>query len=178
MQKCISLGALGLVLAFALMAMDGAAAQQRDVQDLPLDREFLIKTITCNHAEIRASELATSRASNAKVKEFANKLIKEHKDVSERLTELAKNFKLAILAGTEKETKDMLDRLGNLSDAGFDKEYMKTMVNEHEKAVQMFEAQAKKGTDASLREFATTTLPTLRAHLTEAKKISTELKGN
>jgi len=163
------------VLLLALTTTGGAALRQQETQ--PLDREFLVKTITCNHAEIKASELAESRATNPKVKEFAQMLVKDHKNLSERLAELAKDHKLAILAGTEKATKEMLDRLSNTGNDNFDKEYLKSVIEEHEKAIQMFDAQASRGSDSALKSFATNTLPSLRAHLTEAKKLSTDLAG-
>jgi len=160
-----------LVLAFT--ALGGAAPQQKD--NMPLDKEFLIKTITCNQFEIKASEMAETRSSNVKVKSFAHQLVKDHKALETRLNDLAKDQKVAVLAGTEKELKTQLDRLSSASADSFDREYLKAIIEDHEKGVQMFENQGKRGTDNALKTFATNTLPTLQTHLMEAKKLSVEV---
>jgi putative membrane protein len=62
--------------------------------------------------------------------------------------------------------------LSTKSGAEFDQAYIKTMVSNHEKAVQMFEQQRDmKDNDNELRGFVNNTLPTLRNHLTKARDL-------
>ena len=60
-------------------------------------------------------------------------------------------MKLAVVQGLEKDYKDKVDRLSKLEGAPFDREYMKTMVEDHQKALKEFEANAKTRQDEELR---------------------------
>src|SRR5262245_10671064 len=78
-----------LVLACLITAQ--APAGGKKTERPALDREFLIQAVTCNHAEVKFSELAERNASNPKVKEFARKMVKEHTQSSEALAKMADN---------------------------------------------------------------------------------------
>ena len=141
-----------------------------------VDRDFLIEASTCGHAAVKYSEVAQKQASDPAVKEFANKMVKEHTKCNEELASMIKDTKIAIVVGAEKETRDELARLGKLSGADFDRAYMKDMVDGHEKAVRMLEDQIKSGKDEKLNTFAKDKLATLQAHLKEARDIAAKLK--
>src|SRR5262249_3021142 len=125
----------------------------------------------CGHAEVKLGELAQKQASSDKVKEFARQMVAEHTLANNKLAERSRNLKLAYLAGTDPEKKATYNRLAQLKGADFDREYMKQMVEDHEKAVQLFEAEAKSKGDAELRQFAENALPKLKAHLKRAREV-------
>src|SRR5262249_4402625 len=148
-----------------------AARSEAQGKGPPLDTDFLIQAVNLVHADIKYCELADSHAANDKVKQFAAKVMKEHKSTLESLNRFAKDQKVAIVAGADKATKEEADRLGKLNGAAFDKAFLQRMVEDHDKAVQMFEAQAKQGKDAGLKAFANEYLPRLRDHLQDAKAL-------
>jgi putative membrane protein len=173
-MRYLSHWACAIALATTLGAVSGTAGQIKD--KTPLDKDFLVKAMTAGHAEVQYSELAEKRAASDKVKAFARQVVKDHKDLGDSLARAAADLKLAIVAGTEKETKDEVNRLSNLQGAAFDKAYMQRTIDDHESAIQMFEAQAKSGKDAKLNDFAKGALPKMREHLKEAKMIAGDLK--
>jgi putative membrane protein len=63
-----------------------------------------------------------------------------------------------------------------LGGAEFDRKYADTMVDEHEKAVSLFESHAN-STDADVKAFVDKTLPTLRHHLQMARDLKNKLSG-
>ena len=65
--------------------------------------------------------------------------------------------------------------LSKLSGEDFEREYMKQMVEDQEKGARMFEAYSKGGENKELRDFAKETLPKIREHLAEAKRIQKKL---
>jgi len=73
------------------------------------------------------------------------------------------------------DQKDM-NKLSGLSGDAFDREYINTMVKDHEKTVKMFEKESTKGTDADVRAWAAKTLPTLREHLQQVHDIQARMK--
>ena len=136
-----------------------SAAQSGDAA--PLDTEFLIKAVGAGNAEISFSELADSHSSNLDVKAFAKELIKDHEALNVELKQYASDQKIAILTGLEKGTRDEVEVLSRLKNDAFDFAYVNRMVDDHQKAVKLFENQDKNGKNAKLKAYAETALPTL-----------------
>lgn len=141
-----------------------------------LDKEFLIRAAGDGNAEVKLGELAEGRAVNERVKQFARQMVTDHTKANHELAQHARNQKVAVLSGLEKEKREVYDQLARQTGPEFDRAYMKTMVDDHKKAIKLFEAQAKQGTDGDLKKFAETTLPVLREHLKMAEEISVTLK--
>jgi putative membrane protein len=58
-----------------------------------------------------------------------------------------------------------MDRLSKLHGAAFDKAYMRDMVADHKKDIADFQKEANSGQDPDVKNWASTTLPTLQQHL-------------
>jgi putative membrane protein len=159
------------ILMASAVLLGGALVAWADDTKPAGDVDFLAKAAACGNAEVKYSELAAKQATNAKVKEFARTLAEEHKQANNKLGEFARGLKTAVLAGLEKDKQAIYDDLSKRSGADFDRAYMKQMVEDHEKAIKMFEAQSKEGKHDGLKTFATDTLPKLKKHLEEARAI-------
>ena len=57
-----------------------------------------------------------------------------------------------------------------------DKNYMDAMVKDHEQDLAAFEKEAKDGSDADVKNFASKTAEVVRKHLEMAKEIDAKLK--
>jgi predicted outer membrane protein len=64
------------------------------------------------------------------------------------------------------------ERLRSLSGEEFDREFAKTMVQNHQKSIQKFENAAQTLQDSELKEFAQNTLPKLREHHRRAQELA------
>ena len=53
--------------------------------------------------------------------------------------------------------------------------YIKLMVQDHKKDVHEFEKQSASGSDAELKQFASSTLPILQKHLQDAQSLASRL---
>ena len=156
--------------------MFGLAVAARTFAGSEADKEFLGKAIAAQIAEIKLGELAQRNAASADVKNFAKTMVADHTKVRDALLERAKVAKLAVVQGLEGGYKDKVERLSKLEGAAFDREYMKTMVEDHQHAVKAFEKHATSATDPELRKLLTDTLPRVREHLKHAQEISGSLK--
>jgi len=54
--------------------------------------------------------------------------------------------------------------------------YTDLMVTDHQKDIAEFKKEASSGSEASLKSFASTTLPTLEHHLMESEKAKASVK--
>jgi putative membrane protein len=142
-----------------------------------LDNEFLLKAHSANNAELEYSKLVEKRSANQKVKDFAEQMLRDHREVRESLGKLFKDRKVGSVAGTEREVRDEVDRLSKLSGAEFDREYMKRLVQDHDAALTLFETQARDGKDNAITAWTKEVLPTLKKHQQQAKELSDEVNG-
>jgi putative membrane protein len=61
--------------------------------------------------------------------------------------------------------------LQNLTGQAFDVQYMRMMLQDHQKAIELF-TSASQSTDPEVRAFASKTLPTLRMHFNHARHVN------
>jgi putative membrane protein len=164
-----------LALAGAL-AIPFAAADKVDKTPIT-DQDFVAKTGAGNLGEISLAKLAETNASSEDVKDFARRMIRDHKADNEKLMGVAKAANALVPTELDKEAQAMEDKLSSLEGADFDKAYMKAMVEDHEKDVNLFEAASKSATDPGVRSFAGDLLPTLQEHLKMARTINDKISG-
>ena len=176
--------------------------------------QFLTKAMEANAAEVKIGELAQSKAQDQRVKEFAAMVVKDHTmtlDKMQMLMEQRLNAKVSRahvnwhtmqLTAMHQKT---FDRLSKLSENDFDREFIKTMISEHQNAVRDFETHARShgnsadntnaantgrqkptprdnakvdyARDTDTIAFANDTLPTLKHHLEMAQNIDKEIRG-
>ena len=153
-----------------------------------VDQDFVRDVMSHNRTELELSKLAQQKAQNAQVKQFAAMLVKDH-------TQAGQDFRTAVQAAnvnlTQMET-DMerpvegRERLAELSGMEFDREYMQTMVDQHEKAIDLVEEKANQNQNAAgqtaaqgqaqIQQWASKTLPVLQKHLQDAQQIHQRLE--
>lgn len=141
------------------------------------DNNFVKKTAADGIAEVELADVALERAASNDVKALANHIKQDHQQANEQLKSIAsqKGMQVPPQAGA-KHQRDK-ERLAKLQGNEFDNAYVKAMIKAHEKDIKAFEKQAKNGTDAELKAFASATLPKLREHLDHAKQIEKGLQA-
>jgi len=140
------------------------------------DAEWAVAAANGGMTEVELSKLAETKGTNAKAKEFAGMMVKDHGGANAELMELAKtkNITLPTTIGAD-EKKELAD-LQTKSGAEFDKAYVDAMVSGHKKAVDLFEKGSKDAKDAELKAFATKTLPIIKSHLQAIETIQKGIK--
>ena len=140
------------------------------------DKKFMNESAQGGMAEVKLGELASQKGADAEVKAFGKKMVEDHSNANTELKSLATKKSLTLPADVNAEQKAMYDKLAKLSGAEFDKEYVKGMVEDHEKDVAAFKKQAESGQDADAKAFAAKTLPTLQKHFDSIKAIQAKMK--
>ena len=140
-------------------------------------RSFVEQAAAENAAEVKLGKLAKDKASNDDVKDFAERMIEDHQKATEQLKRAVPQQLVASQELKPKHQKTY-DQLSKLSGEEFDREYIKHMVKDHEKAVKLFRKQANQSSDRELSQFASATLPKLEDHLQEAKQIQSDLRDS
>jgi len=138
------------------------------------DSNFAREACQSGRAEVELGKLADRNTKNEAVRTFATKLVSDHTQMESELK------KIGASKGINKDAdKNVLDpqyqssieRLSGLKDNEFDQAFKQQAIQDHEKAIKLFEKQANQGTDAELKAFAQKHLAHLREHLSMAQKL-------
>lgn len=166
---------LGLIAA-GLLAVPAAAAAQK-----PNDAQIASIVVTANQVDIDAGKLAQTRASNADVKAFAERMVVDHTGVNKSATELAGKLKVTPEDNpTSQSLKTRGDKnvakLKTLQGAEFDKAYVDHEVAYH---TQVLDAVDKvlipSASNAELKALLVKVRPAFVAHLEHSKHLQAAL---
>lgn len=138
--------------------------------------DFMKKAAEGGMAEVKMGEIAASKAQMPELKAFGQKMVTDHSKANDDLKAVAAKKNATLPTAVSDEQKEGIDKLSKLSGADFDKEYVKMMVDDHEKDVADFQKQADSGSDADIKAFAARTLPVLKSHLEIIKTIQGKMK--
>lgn len=134
--------------------------------------DFYESAASANQFEMEAGRLALDRSQDADVKAYAQRMIKDHGEAAQKLTNLATGKNVELLTQLLKRHQMMLDGLKEQEDgAAFDEDYRRKMVSSHTEAVSLFDRSAKESPDPDIRKFALDLLPTLQKHADEAHRL-------
>lgn len=135
------------------------------------DSKFVVEAASGGMMEVQLGELAQQKAANQKVKDFGAMMVRDHSKANDDLKTIAGSKNITLPPAPGEDHMDDIKKLSEKSGKEFDKDYIKMMVDDHEKDIDHFEKCSKDAKDAELKAYAAKTLPTLREHLAEAKKI-------
>ncbi len=143
----------------------------------PMTADFVQTVAISDMFEIESGQLAADKAGNADVKSFGQHMVDDHTKTSKQLKALVNDeeIKAELPTKLDAEHQAKLDKLKGMSGGQFDKSYIQSQVDAHEKAVALFESYAAAGENDELKEWAGDTLPTLKDHLKEAKSLSAKV---
>ena len=140
------------------------------------DQEFLEQAAQNGLAEQSASRLAQTKAQDPRVREFAQRLIKDHEGMGAELQTLAmsKGYVPPKEPSMIQKGKEML--IANLGDKDFDRRFVNQIgVDAHQSTIRLFEEASQKAKDPDVKAFATKHLPKLREHLRIAQSLNTSV---
>ena len=178
MKTPFTKGAVVLALAGLALATARAETNPAAASKIPAaDRSFVEKAAGGGLAEVELGRLAQRKAANEQVKKFGARMARDHARANAELERLASAKGVKVPTAPDRAHQRDIDRLGKLSGADFDREYMKHMVIDHRKDVKEFQKQSQDARDADVKGFAGKTLPTLEEHLKLAQATQDALVG-
>jgi len=166
-----------VTLSIPVLLIGSLAARQNEANRMKSgDTTFAMKAAQGGMAEVEFGRLATERASDAKVKQFGQRMIDDHTKANDDLKSVAAKDGMTLPTALDSKDAATKNKLSGLQGEPFDKTYMEDMVSDHEKDIAEFQREADHGTNPDLKAFAQRTLPTLQHHLQMAKDALAEVK--
>jgi putative membrane protein len=187
-------GLLGVALAAAPMsalhsqtpAQDSAAHRAWGVNpgptavgskgsDILADSAFIREALAGNLLETGLGNLALQKGVNPAVKQFGQQMITDHTAMQKQWNALVSTNRLPITAVLNPTQQQQASQLGTLSGAEFDRQYMATMVQDHQNDVAAFQSQGLSARSAGVRQLASSGLATIQQHLSTATQVASQV---
>ena len=154
--------AVGTVSAATAAANPGVAAGAMAVSDM---------------YEINAARVALERSQNAQVKQYAQRMIDHHTQMSNELKAAVgqSGEQITLPTALDERRQGLVDNLRQAPANNFDDVYANQQVAAHQEAVTLAEGYASNGGNAALKAHAAKGLPMIRQHLEQARAQNIDL---
>ena len=128
------------------------------------DKTFMMNAAKGGMMEVEWGKLAAQNGQNADVKKFGNRMVTDHSKANSELMALAKEEGVSLPAAKSP---------GKWKS---DKDYMESMVKDHQADLAEFQKEAQSGTDPDVKAFAAKSAKMVSAHLKLAQETQSKLK--
>src|SRR5438874_10278684 len=132
------------------------------------DKSFMKEAAQGGMMEVEMGKMAQQKGKSAEVKKIGGIMVADHSKANAELMAIAK--RKGVDLSKEKA------KMKHLNDANFDREYIDAMVKDHQEDLAAFQAEAKNGSDADVKAFASKTSAVVKKHLDMVKAAQAKLK--
>lgn len=140
------------------------------------DQEFMVKAASGGLMEVQLGQMVAQKATDPAVKEFAQRMVKDHGQVNDELKAIAAQKNITIPSTTGEDHQKEINKLTEKSGRELERDYMKLMVADHKEDVDKFEKAANDCKDPEIKAFAAKHVAHLKGHLESAQKIQDRIK--
>ena len=157
-------------------AAPSGAATRSTAQEAPkierFDRRFMDDAAAASQFDVRAAQLAITKANDPSVKDYANRMVDHHSSAQRELMQLAASKGLELLTAPTRAMRREIDQLGKKTGAEFDREFVRKIgIREHEKEIKRYQNASNNIKDMQLKAWIDKTLPGLEQQLAQAQRL-------
>jgi putative membrane protein len=168
-------GTIALALSALTLVLSPASPVRAQGMNASADAEFLTKVVPSIAASVKIIDYEVKNTSDATVREFAQRVLKQHTESVKTATEHARRLKIAVDTSGDKDSKEMLDKLSALKGSERDAAFLEWLSHIHHDTT-LFDNEVKNGSDAALKSYAKGSITAGNGHLDEAQELLAKLK--
>ncbi|HEV2134459.1 MAG TPA: DUF4142 domain-containing protein [Terracidiphilus sp.] len=143
----------------------GPAGTQGSMSQSFADQSFVTKTLSNSAAEGEMSQMAAQKSSSPDVKQYGQKMVKIHSELSQQLQPIAQMLGVKSDQKPNKKDKKQIAQLQTLNGSAFDQAYIKAMVNDQKHDVKSFKDEESAAQSPTVKKAAQMDEPVLSQHL-------------
>jgi putative membrane protein len=161
-----------------VVASTGACSKMADYETPSpnADRQFVSTVAVIHLNQLGISRVVAEGAGSNAVKAYAGMLGSYHSVAGEELRRTADTINLEVPTQPDAEHQAVAQRLARLSGTALDTAYLAAQIDEHRKAIALFEAELKVGSSPAVLRYTGKHLPELLIHLGMADSLLRELR--
>ncbi len=153
----------------------GATTTQGTQADVNADMAFIRHAGSSNLMEVRLGQVAQSRASNAAVRQFGQRMVDDHTRMQNQLSAVVNNTGVSFTPAMDSRHQQQVSRIERLSGSEFDRAYMQAMIQGHQDDISQFQTQSQSARSTQIRNLASSSLPVLQQHLSLAVQVGNQV---
>lgn len=157
------------------VVVENAKVEDNKVNEPVSADSFVKEAAIGGMMEVELGRYAQQNASNPRVKNFGAMMVRDHTRANDELKSIAAGKNITVPATIDDSHQSKMNDLMKKKGPDFDKDYMKDMVDDHNKDVDEFRKQSENSTDPEIKAFAAKTLQVLIVHQDSAKQIHNAL---
>jgi putative membrane protein len=142
------------------------------------DENFVKKVASCNLLESKLGEIAQLKATRPNVRFFGKQMVMDHAAAMNALREAARDANIQVPNELADKHKEIHEKFRDYKDEQFDRDYMKQVLDNHEKSLELYTTAIKEAKNERVRAYAERFRPVIEKHRDQAKKMYEELGGN
>ncbi len=128
-----------------------AAAAKAQSATADADKTFLTTAAQSDFTEIKFSQLAVEKATNPRVKQFAQKMITDHTQLEADMKPYADKWGVTPPTSLDSDHQAKYDSLSSMTGMDFDKQYMTDMNADHHTALDLFKQEESSTADTDFK---------------------------
>jgi putative membrane protein len=171
MKKILFLFSLIVVVQFGCKKDDddnnnntGGGGGSSDTSISSQDRTFVLNAAMANYAEIQAGDLASTSASDSSIMAFGMMMSNDHTAAQNDLHAIADSLEVYAPDSLDSAHVALGAQLLFLTGSEFDSVYIHSQVTDHINAIHLFETEVSNGTNAVIKNYASSKLPVIQMH--------------
>jgi putative membrane protein len=137
-----------------------------------VDKHFLKAAAQGGLAEVKLGQLAADKGGTDAVKEFGNRMVKDHSALNDAMKPFVEKAGLTVPTKLSVKNEALYDRLNGLHGAAFDSAYIASAVKDHVADQADFAKEAASTKNEDLRDAVKQGDQTIKIHLAMARKLS------
>lgn len=162
---------LTLLCCFSLCAIPGLAQKKSSGSSLS-DQQFVNFAGQTDMVDANLAQLARTVAPSQPIRDYAQKLVTDQTDDFQALSKIARQSRLHVPSAIDKDhDRTMIDPFQRVKGATFDRRFVREMIEEDTRAIEIYKKESAHAQTPALRSYAAEALPILRGDLSEAMKI-------
>jgi putative membrane protein len=154
----------------ALIALAGLVLTAAPAFAGPGDVDFIRKAVAGNEAEVQMGSILQTRGHSDALKRFGSVLVSDHTLALAQARSAAHAMGVRVSSHTSAEAAQQMKQLWAATDSLFDSEARRIAIEDHQKDIALYEAEASKGSGPAA-DYARQTLPVLQRHLQMAEAL-------
>lgn len=128
------------------------------------DADFMVEAYSYNLMITRYSELAAQKATTPALQDFATRSLQFHSNLNNEIEAMAAEKTIALPAEVGENVREYIIDLQEKEGEEFDEAYAEVLEEIQDKMIREYEEAAEDASDMNLRNWASSTLPNLKAH--------------
>jgi putative membrane protein len=136
------------------------------------DQAFVRKALEGGAAEVQLGQLAQQKSQSNDVKQFGQKMVEDHTQLSEQMKPIAQQLGVKEPKGPSKKEKQLMAKLEGLSGPQFDEAYIQAMVKDHKDDLREFKDEAQTAQNQNVKQAAQQGAGVISQHLQMIQQIA------